>query len=302
MRTYLVARLTDEAAREPVARAARREFQTLQGLNHPGILTALDYQEHELGPCLLFRHEPGSVRLDHFLARRAHQLDFGQRLALLRQIADAVRYAHHKRIIHRALSPESILIERPDSDAPEPRIFHWQLSARRTGSTTPSGTIHLEPWLGASERIYLAPETLQDPEQVQEAADVFSLGAIAYHLFAGRPPASGELALRDLLREHKGLKLSAVLDGCGIELEQLVAWSTHPDPKTRLASVDDFLAQLDAVEEEATRPEGPAECHDPIVAAINDVLPGRIRRREEAGQRLDRPGALGPQGRCARSS
>jgi serine/threonine protein kinase len=274
VRTYLVARLTDEEDRAAVARAARREFQTLQTLNHPGILAALDYQEHELGPCLLFRHEPGSVRLDHFLARRVHQLDFGQRLDLLRRIADAVRYAHHKRVIHRALSPESILVERPDSDAPEPRIFHWQLSARRTGSTTPSGTIHIESWLGAAERLYLAPETFQAPDQAQETADVFSLGAIAYHLFAGRPPASGELALRDLLREHKGLKLSAVLDGCGIELEQLVAWSTHPDPKTRLASVEDFLAQLDAVEEEATRPEGPAECTDPLAAAIGDVLPG----------------------------
>ncbi len=274
LRTYLVARLTDEEARAAVARAARREFQTLQALNHPGILAALDYQEHERGPCLLFRHEPGSVWLDHFLARRVHHLDFGQRLDLLRRIADAVRYAHHKRVIHRALTPESILVERPDSGAPEPRIFHWQLSARRTGSTTPSGTVHIEPWLGAGERIYLAPETFQAPDQAQETADVFSLGAIAYHLFAGRPPASSELALRDLLREHKGLRLSAVLDGCGIELEQLIAWSTHPDPKTRLASVDDFLAQLDAVEEEATRPEGPAECPDPLAAAIGDVLPG----------------------------
>ena len=46
-----------------------------------------------------------------------------------------------------------------------------------------------------------------------EASDVFSLGAISFHLFASRPPASNPTELARILREQKGLSISSVLDG-----------------------------------------------------------------------------------------
>jgi hypothetical protein len=54
IRRYTVAAKTAEA-RQMLARAALREFQILQGVKHPGIVRAIDYHEHELGPCLVFR-------------------------------------------------------------------------------------------------------------------------------------------------------------------------------------------------------------------------------------------------------
>ncbi len=46
-----------------LARAAQREFQVLEGIQHPGILRAVAYHEHELGPALVFEHSPGALRL-----------------------------------------------------------------------------------------------------------------------------------------------------------------------------------------------------------------------------------------------
>jgi hypothetical protein len=48
-------------------RQARREFEMLEGIDHPGILKVKDYKETELGPALIFDHDPKAVRLDHLL-------------------------------------------------------------------------------------------------------------------------------------------------------------------------------------------------------------------------------------------
>ena len=61
-----VGRETDAEDRQQIVRAAKREFTLLEGIQHPGILRALEYAEHELGPALFFEHSPDAVRLDPF--------------------------------------------------------------------------------------------------------------------------------------------------------------------------------------------------------------------------------------------
>ena len=79
----------------------------------------------------------------------------------------------------------------------------------------------------------MSPEAISDSRKITEASDVFSLGAIAFHLFASRPPASNPTELAKILREQKGLSISSVLDGAGPKLEEMIQWSTHPDVLTR---------------------------------------------------------------------
>jgi hypothetical protein len=81
VRLYTVAG-SDAATRDSVRRGALQEFQILEGLDHPGILRALDFQEHELGPAVLFRREADEIRLDHFLRQRGPTLSLDVRLDL----------------------------------------------------------------------------------------------------------------------------------------------------------------------------------------------------------------------------
>ena len=129
------------------------------------------------------------------------------RLNLLRQLADAIRYAHSKRIIHRALSPQSTLVLTADAGTPTLKIFNWQVGVRTTGAAA-SGTAHVQELVEAQALVYVAPEALLGPDHITEAADVFSLGAMAYHLFSGRVPAASALALAQTLRAQKGLKVA----------------------------------------------------------------------------------------------
>src|SRR5207244_4185495 len=67
IRIYTVAAASTEQARKTLVRHATREFQILEGIDHPGILKMRDYAETELGPALIFDHDPKAVRLDFLL-------------------------------------------------------------------------------------------------------------------------------------------------------------------------------------------------------------------------------------------
>jgi hypothetical protein len=60
-------RASSPEARANRVRQARREFEVLEGIDHPGILKVKDYKDTELGPALIFDHDPKAVRLDHLL-------------------------------------------------------------------------------------------------------------------------------------------------------------------------------------------------------------------------------------------
>ena len=186
-------------------RAALREFQLLETLQHPGILRAYNFTEHELGPALILEHDPLAIRLDHFLAQQQDKLSIDTRLDLVRQIAEVVRYAHDKKVVHRALSPQSILVTQAGSARPRIKVFNWQVGYREPSSSTGashivSATSHVDRLVEDASTAYMAPEALTD-DNLGEHLDVFSLGAIAYHIFSGVAPAANGLELSNKLRE-----------------------------------------------------------------------------------------------------
>ena len=117
----------------------------------------------------------------------------------------------------------------------------------------------------------MAPEAVTERGPAGEQLDVFSLGAIAFHLFSGRPPASGFVEMTERLRREQGLRISSVLDGAGESLQLLVQYATHPEATTRLGSAGDFLKELEHVEEELTRPDARSR-PDPVEARPEDEL------------------------------
>lgn len=265
-------------------RAARREFQFLDGLEHPGLLRPLEYHSHELGPALVFEHEPDARRLDHFLAARANgqPLPIELALHLLRSIAEVVAYAHEHRLFHRALCPQSVLVLHPDSAQPTVKLFSWATATRQDAADRErlSSPSHLSDLVQDEAGPYRALESHSDPQADATALDVFSLGAIAYHLFTGRRPAESDLELQDKLRENRGLQVTDVLDGATPALQDLVWYATHVDADARLDSARTFLEYLDLVEDELTRPED-HRIDRPTEARAGDLLAGgyRVRRR-----------------------
>ncbi|KRV48655.1 serine/threonine protein kinase [Wenjunlia vitaminophila] len=276
VRVYLVNRLATETARKTADRAARREYQVLQGIHHRGIAEAVDFREHMGGPAILFRHRHSDLRLDQYLDAYGDRLAPEVRLDMVRQLAEALRYAHNRSLHHRALAARSVYVTcRTDGSRPELRITDWQTAARDFDTNTTVlrsvGRSTLDAALiEDASQVYLAPETDQpytDPADL----DIFGLGAISHLVLTGQAPAPQRSGLLERLRTDGGLHLYAVADGFTDALDDLVFQATRSDVNERLSSTEDFLSLLDQAEQAALVPEpATAPAVDPL-----EALPGQ---------------------------
>lgn len=289
IRVYPFARAATPEAREKLVRMALREFRVLEGVEHPGIQRVLDYREAEMGPALVFEHDPASVRLDRYLVERNQNLSLTARLGLVRQLAEAMAFAHSKRLFHRGLAPQNILVRNPESEAPRLQIANWEVARREEGSHSgnpmTAGTMHVEDHLSDPAKLYLAPESAYGLEDGAAHADVFSLGATAYFIFSGKPPADSVFDLPARLREGEGLRLSSAVNGVGKYLEDLVRAATAPAVSSRLRDAREFLEYLSLAENEARPPDPEPEIQaDPSTAAPEDLLDGGLKVIKRLGR------------------
>lgn len=276
VRIYLVEQLADPAKRRSTTRAAEREYQVLQGINHRGIAQAVALRQHQGGPAILFRHRESDLRLDNYLALHGPKLSEAVRRSLVRQLAEAVRYAHRRSLYHRALAARSVYVSaRDNGSAPVLRIIDWQASARdfdttslrSLGDTSFTGE-HLED----AAQCYLAPEAdtpYPDPVEL----DVFGLGAVAHHILTGTPPASSRTALKERLAADGGLHMYAVSDSVDPNLDELVYAATRSLGDDRLDSADAFLDLLDRAEQESAAQALSVEA-DPLEATAGQSVDG----------------------------
>jgi serine/threonine protein kinase len=124
--------------------------------------------------------------LNKLLAVYGDRLPPALAIEIALQVADGIRSLHDDEIIHQDLSPGNIMLR-------------WQLS--RLWPRKPEAVLidlgvadlmRAEDRFGRSpygKQIYLAPERAEHPYQLHYPADVFSLGAVLYHMLAGRPVA-----------------------------------------------------------------------------------------------------------------
>ena len=326
VRVYLAGLATSAEEESRLRREADREFKVVQGLRHEGISQPLDLIQAERGPALLFNRVESEDRLDLWAPAGIPPLGLEGRIELVREVGEALAHAHNRRVSHRALTARNILV-RQAADDPDPAtalpqlvVGHWQAGARELATRltthapsteTPLGGQLLER-LGADEQVYLAPEAfiVDDPDGA--ALDVFSLGAIAYLLLSGEPPAPDLVERERVLTEHHGLQLSAALDGPPDDLETFVAMATDPVPANR-PTIRELLELLDGALDQLTTPDEAAEqdepatvpeppTSDPLAAHQGDILEGgwKVERRLGSGSTAvallcRRPGAASPE-------
>ncbi|GAB3156797.1 BREX system serine/threonine kinase PglW [Micromonospora sonneratiae] len=301
VRIYLLERNSAKVERASIQRAARREMVALHGISHPGIVQVDTMEPHEGGPALIFRHDRRAMRLDHFMAQYGERLDVGTRIGMVRQLVEAIGYAHGRRLYHRSLSARGILVTpgsqrrgEPEEAAwlrPQLQISDWQTAARGPDSVGGSAdalrispSSRFGPHLERSAEVYLAPE-LSTPSPDPVALDVFGLGTLAYLLLSGQPPAATRAELLARLAKEDGLRPSSIVDSVSEFMDELVQAATTPVPARRLSSVAELLEMLQLVEEEFTAPPAVVEEQiDVLEAKIGDVVADwQIRKKLGTG-------------------
>src|SRR5262245_19677235 len=159
----------------PDLERVEREARLAARLNHPHVVAVFDLVEDNRRHWLVMEYVEG-VNLAE-LVRDDGALTPDEVAPLLRQAADALAAAHEAGIVHRDVKPSNILVT-ADGNV---KLSDFGIArAEADASLTQTGLVTGSP-------AYLAPE-IASGANATTAADVWSLGATAYHALAGRPP------------------------------------------------------------------------------------------------------------------
>jgi len=270
-------------ARSAIDLRAEREYRLTFGIRHPGIIGPTQFPTTEEGPALVFDYDPDEISLDAYLDQHADDLSFDARERLVQDLAELVRFAHGQRLSHRALSPLSVRVKVSADGATALRIRDWDLARRpETGTSTATvvsrGVTDIVGAVEGDALLYLAPETLrgQSPASAQ-TLDVYGVGALAYLILTGKPPAVNLPALEALISfDAKGLDPRAVMPGLSDAYATVIINATAFDEGHRTLDISMFESEFEQARRDARGAEPAPAQVDPLDAAVGDIVADRF--------------------------
>jgi len=229
-----------------------REIQIAAQLSHPHILAL-----HDSGTAdgLLFYVMP-FIKGESLRQRleREGQLPVEAAVALVRQVAFALAYAHAQGVIHRDIKPENILLHEG-----EPLIADFGIALAVAAA---SGTRLTEGGLAMGTPEYMSPEQAFGEQALDQRSDVYSLACVLFELLSGEPPYTGPTAMSVITKRMVDpvpsvRRLRATVPG---GIDQVLARALARSPTDRFASAAAFAEALVA--------PGARSRESPIVAVL----------------------------------
>jgi eukaryotic-like serine/threonine-protein kinase len=161
----------------------RREAHVASKLEHRGIVGVFDVGQDGGRHFYAMEYVEGPTLEDHL--KGAAPLMPDEAVELLEALAEAIHFAHERRVIHRDLKPANVLLNANNEafvlDFGLAKLSDESLELTKTGAAL--GTPY-----------YMAPEQIKSPKDVDTRVDVFALGVILYELMTGVRPFQGQTA------------------------------------------------------------------------------------------------------------
>lgn len=268
---------SDSGAEQRTAQLiADHEYRVMRNLHHEGLIRPIDIvSEDRLGRGLVYDWDPSLQRLDLWIADQHNGVGVRRAREIITKVGEVLAYAHGNGVVHRGLSPRTVWIGGGTSaDVPlTVKVSDWQSAGSSRGEAATSGVTKLA---GAGSRTdaddelsgFAAPEGRWSARSADRPGlDLFALGAIAFYVLTGRPPAESALDLTERLRAQDGLDLAVDLPEIGSTLRNAVLGATRRAPTARFRGVSEFLTALeepDTVEVDSVQ--------DPREAVRGDAL------------------------------
>ena len=236
-----------------------REIETAARLQHPHIVPVFDSGNIEgqlffVMPLI----EGESLRAK---LQREKRLDVEQAVRIVREVADALDYAHSEGVVHRDLKPENILMTRGHALLADFGIARAS-KARDDVALTQAGVSLGTP-------AYMSPELASGETGVGPASDVYALGCILFELLTGQPPFTGATYQAILVKRFTTdpPRVRSVRPDVPQAYDDAIARSLERDPAQRVQTAHAFAEALAAGA--AARPEA---AHEPAVGARSIVV------------------------------
>ena len=235
-----------ERADPRTLRRLLREAQAQARVRHEYVLEV--YETGELGgqPFIAMHYVDGPT-----LMEIRDEITLEQKVRLMAQVGEGLHAAHSEGLIHRDVKPSNVLVERTPTGKIRPWVADFGIAtALDSGSSIWTSAMAGTPY-------YIAPERLNEGQEIDSRSDIYSLGVTFYQLLSGQLPFDHpSLAeMLRLVREAEPSPLRAYQPDLPAALEAIVMKCLAKDPAQRYPSAravaDDLWRFLDGEAVEA---------------------------------------------------
>src|SRR5437764_2863100 len=239
-RSVVVKVLPPEMAAGVSAERFEREIQLAAKLQHPHIVPLLTAGAKGDLLYYVMPHIAGESLRSRITHERA--LPVGETVRILRDVCDALAYAHGHGVVHRDVKPDNVLI------SGKPALVTDFGVAKAVSISSGAGTL-TSLGMALGTLAYMAPEQAAGDPNVDHRADLYAVGALGYELLAGRTPFGGlspqgmlaaqVTATPDPVTQHR--------DSVPPALAALIMRCLAKHPADRPQNADEILGQLEAI-------------------------------------------------------
>jgi serine/threonine protein kinase len=233
----------DMVADKTASERFRREARAASRMQHRNIVYISDFGQLKDGrPFLVMEYIPGE-ELNAVIARE-QRLTAERAARILVQISEALDYAHDQGVVHRDLKSENIILTNERHRVDVAKVLDFGLAKILYGSDNLDTITFKGQIFGTPE--YIPPEQIVGDE-VDQRADIYSMGVLAFEMVTGRTPFTG--TLMELLVAHRKLTPplpSAVCPREGIPecFDHLVRKAMQKRPEDRFGRASDIADLL----------------------------------------------------------
>ena len=222
-----------------------REIDIAAKLAHPHILPL--YDSGNAGGILYYvmpfvEGESLRSRLD-----REGALPVTDAIRIVRDVVDALAYAHRHGVVHRDIKPDNVMLASRHA-----LVTDFGVAKAVNAATGPHHITTAGHAVGTPQ--YMAPEQAAAEPKADPRSDIYALGVMAYELLAGRPPLAGATA-RETLAAHVSVRPRPLTDHCAGIPQALCATimrCLEKRPDDRWQSAEELLAELESFLEPGT--------------------------------------------------
>ncbi len=217
----------------------RRESQAAASMTHPNIVNIYDVGKEGNIHYIVMELIEGRALSDYI--REQGPMAYPKVIAISKQIAAALAFAHQNHIIHRDVKPHNIMMT-PNGTA---KITDFGIAKAVNAATLVEntdggiiGSVH-----------YFSPEQARGG-YVDEKSDIYSLGIVMYEMLTGNVPFDGDNPVNIALMHINGEmpRPSQVVGGVPPALEHIIMKCTDKYPINRYASADELIEALNNVD------------------------------------------------------
>lgn len=220
-----------------------REVQAMARLTHPNTVEVYDYGRADDGTFYYVMEYLEGPTLTELVANLG-AIPAVRAVHILRQLSGALREAHEMGLVHRDVKPGNVIVCNHGGRSDVAKLLDFGLV--QTGNRSANSTDLTEEGFVMGTPDFMAPEQALGLA-TDARSDIYSFGALAYFLLAGRPPFQCQTVL-DTLHAHARVpvvEISEVVQGISLPLAEVIMKCLAKEPTHRYVDTADLEAALE---------------------------------------------------------